>query len=168
MTWLAVFATLRVLSSPEDAVKWCMGRRRDGFRDRRVGDQLATQGLAEVTGLWKGDTRGPPKTLKGSAPLFATSFESSKSHQYKNLLSKEQVIGRDREKEKYKAVTIDGGIATRILEGVRIKDCTFLGKILPIRNELIVQSVRHVGLIRRDGNSARISSKHAMERTGRQ
>ena len=75
--WLAAFVTLRAFASQEDGAKWYMGRRPDGFRDRRLDDHLlAMQGLEDVDAYWEGEDDDIVQVRRDSnwrALLLATS-----------------------------------------------------------------------------------------------
>ena len=73
--WLIVLVTLRVYSGQEDGGMWCMERRRDGFRDRPVGDHLlAMQGPRSLDTNSKGTLVRSIEGSTGSGPLLVTSF----------------------------------------------------------------------------------------------
>ena len=73
--WPIVLVTLRVCSGQGDGAMWCMERRRDGFRDRRVGDHLlAMQGPRGLDTDSKGNLVRSLGGSTGSGPLLVTSL----------------------------------------------------------------------------------------------
>lgn len=74
MLWLSVFVIPRAVGGRGDGAKKCMGRRRDGFRDRPVDDHLlAMQGLGDLNGLLRGNILQIGMAFEGCALLFLTS-----------------------------------------------------------------------------------------------